>query len=93
MKLLGKENTSRITAIMGTFSALAAAGGPVIGGLIVHWTTYHWIFGINVPIAIFAFLMILMGTKESYDLKISKNIDWTRYYFSYLYLGGLIFGY
>ena len=28
---------------MGTFSALAAAGGPVIGGLIVHWTTYHWI--------------------------------------------------
>ena len=30
IELLGKENTSRITAIMGTFSALAAAGGPVI---------------------------------------------------------------
>ena len=75
IELLGKENTSRITAIMGAFSALAAAGGPVIGGLIVHWTTYHWIFGINVPIAIIAFLMILVGTKESYDLTISKNID------------------
>ena len=91
IELLGKENTSRITAIMGTFSALAAAGGPVIGGLIVHWTTYHWIFGINVPIAIFAFLMILVGTKESYDLKISKNIDWLGIIFLTCTLGGLIF--
>ena len=92
IELLGKENTSRITAIMGTFSALAAAGGPIIGGLIVHWTTYHWIFGINVPIAIFAFLMILVGTKESYDLKISKNIDWLGIIFLTCTLGGLIFG-
>ena len=92
IELLGKENTSRITAIMGAFSALAAAGGPVIGGLIVHWTTYHWIFGINVPIAIFAFLMILVGTKESYDLTISKNIDWLGMIFLTCTLGGLIFG-
>ena len=92
IELLGKENTSRITAIMGTFSALAAAGGPVIGGLIVHWTTYHWIFGINVPIAIIAFLMILIGTKESYDLTISKNIDWLGIIFLTCTLGGLVFG-
>ena len=92
IELFGKENTSRITAIMGAFSALAAAGGPVIGGLIVHWTTYHWIFGINVPIAIFAFLMILVGTKESYDLKILKNIDWLGIIFLTCTLGGLIFG-
>lgn len=92
IELFGKENTSRITAIMGAFSALAAAGGPVIGGLIVHWTTYHWIFGINVPIAIFAFLMILVGTKESFDLTISKNIDWLGMIFLTCTLGGLIFG-
>jgi len=92
IELFGKENTSRITAIMGAFSALAAAGGPVIGGLIIHWTTYHWIFGINVPIAIFAFLMILVGTKESYDLTITKNIDWLGIIFLTCTLGGLTFG-
>ena len=92
IELFGKENTSRITAIMGAFSALAAAGGPVIGGLIIHWTTYHWIFGINVPIAIFAFLMILVGTKESYDLTITKNIDWLGMIFLTCTLGGLTFG-
>ena len=92
IELFGKENTSRITAIMGAFSALAATGGPVIGGLIIHWTTYHWIFGINVPIAIFAFLMILVGTKESYDLTITKNIDWLGMIFLTCTLGGLTFG-
>ena len=92
IELFGKENTSRITAIMGAFSALAAAGGPVIGGLIIHWTTYHWIFGINVPIAIFAFLMILVRTKESYDLTITKNIDWLGMIFLTCTLGGLTFG-
>ena len=92
IELFGKENTGHITAIMGAFSALAAAGGPVIGGLIIHWTTYHWIFGINVPIAIFAFLMILVGTKESYDLTITKNIDWLGMIFLTCTLGGLTFG-
>lgn len=92
IELFGKENISRITAIMGAVSALAAAGGPVIGGLIIHWTTYHWIFGINVPIAIFAFLMILVGTKESYDLTITKNIDWLGMIFLTCTLGGLTFG-
>lgn len=92
IELFGRQNTSRITAIMGAFSALAAAGGPVIGGLIIHWTTYHWIFGINVPIAILAFLMILFGTKESYDQTISKNIDWLGMIFLTCTLGGLTFG-
>ena len=92
IELFGKQNTSRITATMGAFSALAAAGGPVIGGLIIHWTTYHWIFGINVPIAILAFLMILFGTKESYDQTISKNIDWLGMIFLTCTLGGLTFG-
>lgn len=92
IELFGKTNTSRITAVMGAFSALAAAGGPGIGGLIIHWTTYHWIFGINVPIAILAFFMILLGTKESYDLTISKNIDWLGMVFLTCTLGGLTFG-
>lgn len=32
IELFGKANTSKITALMGAFSALAAAGGPAIGG-------------------------------------------------------------
>lgn len=90
--LFGKSSTSKVTAIMGAFSALAAAGGPVIGGLIIHWTTYHWIFGINVPIAVLAFLLILWGNGESYDFSIAKEIDWLGMLFLTCTLGGLTFG-
>uniref|UniRef100_UPI00258462CE MFS transporter n=1 Tax=Streptococcus sp. TaxID=1306 RepID=UPI00258462CE len=90
--LFGKSSTSKVTAVMGAFSALAAAGGPVIGGLIIHWTTYHWIFGINVPIAILAFLLILLGNEESYDFSIAKEIDWFGMVFLTCALGGLTFG-
>lgn len=90
--LFGKSSTSKVTAIMGAFSALAAAGGPVIGGLIIHLTTYHWIFGINIPIAILAFLLILWGNEESYDFSIAKEIDWLGMLFLTCTLGGLTFG-
>ncbi|SDI64268.1 MFS transporter [Streptococcus equinus] len=90
--LFGKSSTNKVTAVMGAFSALAAAGGPVIGGLIIHWTTYHWIFGINVPIAILAFLLILLGNEESYDFSIAKEIDWFGMVFLTCALGGLTFG-
>ncbi len=36
--------------------------------------------------------MILVWTKESYDLTISKNIDWIGMIFLTCTLGGLIFG-
>lgn len=90
--LFGKSSTSKVTAVMGAFSALAAAGGPVIGGLIIHWTTYHWIFGINVPIAILAFLLIFWGNEESYDFSITREIDWFGMLFLTCTLGGLTFG-
>ena len=91
IELLGKENTSRITAIMGAFSALAAAGGPVIGGLIVPLDNISLDFWyLMFQLTIIAFLMILVGTKESYDLTISKNIDWLGIIFLTCTLGGLI---
>lgn len=92
IELFGKENTSKITALMGAFSALAAASGPAIGGFIINYASYHWIFGINVPIAIVAFLMILIGTNESYDETISKSIDWLGVIFLTAFMGSLCFG-
>ncbi len=92
IELFGKKNISRVAAIMGAFSALAAASGPVIGGLIIHLTTYHWIFGINISIAILAFFLILFGTNESYDLSVSKSIDWFGIIFLTFALAGITFG-
>ncbi|MBB1079745.1 DHA2 family efflux MFS transporter permease subunit [Limosilactobacillus sp. STM2_1] len=92
IELFGKANTSKITAFMGAFSALAAAGGPAIGGFIINYSNYHWIFGINVPIAVIAFIMVLLGTGESYDTSIEKSVDWFGVVLLTVFLGSLCFG-
>ena len=92
IELFGKANTSKITALMGAFSALAAAGGPAIGGVIINYQSYHWIFGINIPISLIAFLLILLGTNESYDESISKSVDWLGVIFLTGFMGSLCFG-
>lgn len=92
IELFGKANTSKITAFMGAFSALAAAGGPAIGGFIINYFNYHWIFGINVPIAMVAFILILIGTDESYDTSIGKSIDWLGVILLTVLLSSLCYG-
>lgn len=92
VELFGKLNTSKITACMGAFSASAAASGPAIGGFIINYSNYHWIFGINVPISIVAFMMVVFGTKESYDSSIEKYIDWAGVLLLTIFLGMLCFG-
>ncbi|KRN13188.1 permease [Fructilactobacillus fructivorans] len=92
IELFGKNSTSRVAATIGAFSALAAAGGPALGGFILNWSSWRWIFGINVPISIIAFLAIILGTKESYDHTISKKIDWIGMLLLTITMGGLTFG-
>lgn len=92
IELFGKKNTSKVTAIIGAFSALAAAGGPVIGGLIIHLSNYRWIFGINIPIALIALILIAFGTCESFDKSVSKHIDWFGMLFLTSCLAGVTFG-
>lgn len=40
------------TAIWGAAGAVAAATGPVVGGLLVQWGGWRWVFLINLPIGL-----------------------------------------
>ena len=53
----------------------AAALGPLIGGVLVEYASWHWIFLINVPIGIFGVLWALRVMPETYDLTASRRID------------------
>lgn len=44
--------------IYGMVSSLALIGGPLVGGIIVQFASWHWAFFVNVPVAI---LSILIG--------------------------------
>jgi EmrB/QacA subfamily drug resistance transporter len=51
---------SEYVAAMNRVATVASLGmmlGPVLGGFITHYFSWHWIFFINIPVGIFAILM------------------------------------
>ncbi|GHE83850.1 MFS transporter [Amycolatopsis deserti] len=50
----GPERLGRAMAILGVPMLLGPVFGPVLGGLLVEYTSWHWIFLVNVPVAVCA---------------------------------------
>jgi EmrB/QacA subfamily drug resistance transporter len=50
----GPNRMGRAMAILGVPMLLGPVFGPVIGGFLVEYTTWHWIFLVNVPVGILA---------------------------------------
>jgi EmrB/QacA subfamily drug resistance transporter len=71
-----REKSQTVAGIIGAVTAAAAASGPPIGGLIVQYMNWQFIFFVNVPFAILSFVLIAFFMKETYDETISKKIDW-----------------
>ncbi|MTD54550.1 MDR family MFS transporter [Amycolatopsis pithecellobii] len=47
----GPQRLGRAMAILGVPMLLGPVFGPVLGGLLVEYTSWHWIFLVNVPVA------------------------------------------
>lgn len=76
IELFGKEKLQPVAGAVGAISALAAAGGPPIGGLLIKYLSWQAIFFVNVPFAVISFTLIALFVGESYDKTVSKSIDW-----------------
>ncbi|BDR56282.1 MFS transporter [Xylocopilactobacillus apis] len=60
INLVDKDKRTGVIAVLGVTQGLAAALGPVIGGIITQYLTWRWIFFINLPIVIF---VLIIGLK------------------------------
>ncbi len=87
VELFGKQHMSKIAAIVGTITALAAAGGFILG-----YMSWHWIFGLNVPIGLISLLLVLLFTKESFDETLVGHFDISGMLFLTISLTGITFG-
>lgn len=76
LELFGVKNTQKVAGAVGAVTAIAAAGGPPIGGLLIKYISWQAIFYVNVPFALITFLLTVFFIKESYDRTVSKSIDW-----------------
>lgn len=69
---------AQLTAF-GVWQAVAWGGqavAPAIGGVLTQAVGWQWLFWINVPLGLAAFLVIRAVTPESKDDKASSRVDW-----------------
>lgn len=55
---------------LGIWSAISVSGlalGPVVGGALVQYANWHWVFIINIPIGVIAFFVASAVVQESRD--------------------------
>ncbi len=70
----------------GSAVALGSILGPALGGFITTYLSWHFIFLINIPIGIIAFIVgykTLPGRNSTSDIKLDKSVA---FYFLYVYL-------
>ena len=51
MSAFPRHQHGMATALWGVMGSVAAAVGPTLGGVLVQFASWHWIFFVNVPIA------------------------------------------
>lgn len=61
LRTFGRHNLINTMSRIVTVGALGLMLGPVLGGLITHYLSWHWIFWINLPIGFIAILLASYG--------------------------------
>ncbi|RKH26049.1 MFS transporter [Corallococcus praedator] len=65
--------------VQGAFSAvwgIAGLAGPLTGGLIVKYLTWHWVFFINIPIGVVVMGLLVLFFQEELKRKAAARLDY-----------------
>lgn len=76
IKNFGRKNLILMMNRVVTVGAMGMMLGPVIGGLITHYFSWHWIFWINIPIGILAWLMSKYCMEEMPACSVPRLDKW-----------------
>jgi EmrB/QacA subfamily drug resistance transporter len=88
------DETTRGQAI-GTwsgFTAITAAGGPVLGGWLIEHASWRWAFFINIPLAAAVIAISLWRIPESRNAS-AGYVDWVGTLLAIVGLGGVVYGF
>ena len=71
----GERGRGMALGIWGAVAGVASALGPIIGGALVDATSWRWIFLINLPVGVLAFIAAIFIIRESRDSTAERRID------------------
>jgi EmrB/QacA subfamily drug resistance transporter len=75
------------------FTAITSAIGPVLGGGLVQYASWRWVFFINVPIAAIVLFILFWRVPESRsEIEAGQRLDWLGALLATLGLGGIVYG-
>src|SRR3990167_7428057 len=83
------------TRAIGIFSAFNGAGlaiGPFLGGLLISFLSWRWVFWINIPIIIIGLFLCAFTLQPSPRPNSTIKIDWWGLLFLVIGLGALVYG-
>ncbi|MCH2162364.1 MAG: MFS transporter [Phycisphaerales bacterium] len=70
-----KDKLPRTLSLLTGIATIGMAIGPVVGGVFTEELSWRWVFFVNAPISILAFLAVLFFATESRDPEATGKID------------------
>jgi multidrug resistance protein len=70
------EQRARVQGLFSSVWGLAGLVGPLIGGFLVDYISWRWIFYINLPFGLLAMLMVMLFLKEEGEIKEKPEVDY-----------------
>jgi len=74
------------------FTSITSAIGPLLGGVLVQFASWRFVFLINVPLAVLVFTISLWKLPESTESESSSNLDFAGATLATIGLGAFVFG-
>jgi EmrB/QacA subfamily drug resistance transporter len=69
------ERRARALGIWAAVSSIALALGPLLGGAVVEFASWRWLFWINLPLVAVGIAVVAAATPESRDETASRRFD------------------
>ena len=65
----------KIMGVIGSVWGISSIIGPVLGGTILEFATWHWLFFVNIPIAVLAIVLVIVTFSFDNEQTYSKDTD------------------
>ena len=74
-KAFPKNQRGFAIGIVGSIAGFSLALGPTLGGFILHWLSWRWVFFVNVPVGVLCILLSICVCRKDDVLIENRGID------------------